>query len=213
MIEDLDASIKALLRYELGAIHPNLSISFETPDDDFPSGVVTTPAVDLFLYDIREDLELRHNERFVRRDGPGPAATLTREPVFVQCTYLITAWSASVETAAHDEQVIMSDVIRALYRYVSIPDTLPDKNNPEDPPVRILQGELAGADPLPRAFTIQTGHMQNPSEFWSAMGGKPKPQCNYQVTVPMDVFAPVRSKLVNEALNRSVVDLPEHARQ
>ena len=197
MIEDLDASIKALLEYELMDIHPDLSISFETPDDDFPSGIVTAPAVDLFLYDIRENLELRHNERYVRRADTGTTTLLTREPVFVECTYLITAWSAAAETAAHDEQVIISDVVRALYRHVSIPETLPGKNDPDGPSVQILQGELAGADPLPRAFTIQTGHMQNPSEFWSAMGGKPKPQCNYQVTFAMDVFAPVRSKLID----------------
>lgn len=197
MIEDLDASIKALLEYELADIHPNLSISFESPDNDFPSGVVTTPAVDLFLYDIRENLELRHNERFFHQSGPDAATTLTREAVLVECTYLITAWSDAVETAARDEQVIISDVIRALYRHVSIPDTLPDKTDPNGAPVRILQGGLAGADPLPRAFTIQTGHMQNPSEFWSAMGGKPKPQCNYQVTFAMDVFAPFPSELIN----------------
>ena len=153
-------------------IHPNLSISFETPDEDFPSGVVTAPAVDLFLYDIRENLELRHNERYVRQEASAATTLLTREPVYVECTYLITAWSAASETAAHDEQVIISDIVRALYRHVSIPDTLPDKNDPNGPSIQILQGDLAGADPLPRAFTIQTGHMQNPSEFWSAMGGK-----------------------------------------
>ena len=116
MIEDLDASIKALLEYELADIHPNLSISFESPDNNFPSGVVTTPAVDLFLYDIRENLELRHNEQFFRQPGSTGTTTLSREPVLVECTYLITAWSDAIETAAHDEQVIISDVIRALYR-------------------------------------------------------------------------------------------------
>ena len=69
MIEDLDVSIKALLQYELADIHPDLNISFESPDNDFPSGIVTTPAVDLFLYDIRENLELRHNEMFFHRVG------------------------------------------------------------------------------------------------------------------------------------------------
>lgn len=197
MIEDLDASIKALLEYELADVHPELSISFESPDNDFPSGVVTTPAIDLFLYDIRENLDLRHNERFYRQVESGVTTALKREPVLVECTYLITAWSDASETAAHDEQVIISDVIRALYRYVSIPDKLPDKTNPGGAPVKILQGELAGADPLPRAFTIQTGHMQNPSEFWSAMGGKPKPQCNYQVTFAMDVFTSFESRMIN----------------
>ena len=197
MIEDLDASIQALLEYELAGIHPTLSISFESPDNDFPSGVATTPAVDLFLYDIRENLDLRHNERFFHQAGSSATTALTREPVLVECTYLITAWSDAGETAAHDEQLIISDIIRALYRHVSIPNMLPDKTDPEGAPVQILQGDLTGADPLPRAFTIQTGHMQNPNEFWSAMGGKPKPQCNYQVTFAMDVFAPVQSKLIN----------------
>lgn len=197
MIEDLDASIKALLEYELADTHPDLSISFESPDNNFPSGVVNTPAVDLFLYDIRENLELRHNEMFFHQTAPDGTTELKREPVLVECTYLITAWSDATATAAIDEQVIISNVIRALYRHVSIPDTLPDKTDPDGAPVQILQGHLVGADPLPRAFTIQTGHMQNPSEFWSAMGGKPKPQCNYQVTFAMDVFAAFPSEFIN----------------
>ena len=199
MIEDLDVSIKALLQYELADIHPDLNISFESPDNDFPSGIVTTPAVDLFLYDIRENLELRHNEMFFHQVGTTSATEVKREPVLVECSYLITAWSDAVETAAHDEQVIISDVIRALYRYVSIPDTLPNKTDPNGAPVHILKGSLAGADPLPRAFTIQTGHMQNPNEFWSAMGGKPKPQCNYQVTFARDVFAPSPSEFISRS--------------
>lgn len=198
MIEDLDDSIKALLEYELGAVHPNLSITFEAPDDDFPSGVVTAPAVDLFLYDVRENLALRHNEQFFHHTDNSANTTTTREKVLVECTYLITAWSDAAETAARDEQVIISDVVRALYQYVSIPKTLPHKTDPNGEPVRILKGRLAEADPLPRAFTIQAGHLQNPSEFWSAMGGKPRPQCNYQVTFAMDVFSPARSALIGQ---------------
>ena len=60
-----------------------------------------------------------------------------------------------------------------------------------------FKGNWLGPIPCPAPSRVQTGRMQNPSEFWSAMGGKPKPQCNYQVTFAMDVFAPVQSELIN----------------
>ena len=213
MIEDLDASIEALLKYELEDDYPDLNITFEAPDDDFPSGIVTTPAVDLFLYDIREDLELRHNERYAFQATSPTSETVSREPVLVQCTYLITVWVDSIENATSNEQMIASDVIKSLYRYLSIPETLPNKVDPVNgTPVQILQGTLEGSQPLPRAFTIQTGHMQNPSEFWSAMGGKPKTQFNYRVTFPMDVFEPYETKLVsrvNLTLNEDKMPVPQ----
>ena len=68
MIDDLDKTIATLLRRELPpSLAQQVQISFATPDDQFPPQSVTLPAIDLFLYDVRENLELRSNEVYVER--------------------------------------------------------------------------------------------------------------------------------------------------
>ena len=57
MLQDLDATLAALLDSELSM--ENVTISFATPDDQFPPSNVNLPAVALFLYDVREDHSLR----------------------------------------------------------------------------------------------------------------------------------------------------------
>ena len=74
MINALDETIKALLKRDLpSALAEQVQISFGTPDDQFPPQSVTLPAIDLFLYDVRENLNLRSNEVYVERRGDGTA--------------------------------------------------------------------------------------------------------------------------------------------
>ena len=201
MIEDLSNSIKALLAYELVTpgqeIIPNLSISFAQPDQNFPPASVTKPAVNIFLYDVREDLKLRHNEWFRYQSIPPAGYEVRRQPLLIECSYLVTAWSDSATAAANDEHTVLSVIIKSLRRYNSLPDTLPNKIDPGGPPVRILQGDLAGSDPLPRAFTIQDGYLQSLGEFWRSMGHGPKPRFNYAVTIAVDVHDPITSERIN----------------
>ena len=107
-----------------------MQISFATPDDQFPPQSVTLPAVDLFLYDVRENLELRSNEVYVERRSDG-TATRTRAPVRVDFSYLVTAWpSESVPDRAQDEHRLLGEVMRTLLRHRTIPE-------------EVLQGVLA----------------------------------------------------------------------
>ena len=201
MIEDLSNSIKALLEYELltpgQEVIPNLSISFAQPDENFPPASVTKPAVNLFLYDVREDLKLRHNEWFRYRQIPPNSYEVKRQPLLMECSYLITAWSDSATAAVNDEHTVLSAMIMALRRYNSLPDTLPNKTDPNGAPVQILQGSFAGVSLLPRAFTIQDGYLQSLGEFWRSMGHGPKPRFNYTVTIAVDVHDSIRSRQIN----------------
>jgi len=77
VIVDLDRTLRALLERDLqrapgigvvDAITPD-QISFATPDANFaPSAQFT---VNLFLYDIRENRELRSNDWLLERDSKG----------------------------------------------------------------------------------------------------------------------------------------------
>ena len=186
MIDDLDRTIAALLRRELPpALAQQVQISFATPDDQFPPQSVTLPAIDMFLYDVRENLELRSNEVYVQRNSDGTAIR-TRAPVRVDFSYLVTAWpSSTVPDPAQDEHRLLGEVMRALLRHRTIPED-------------VLQGVLAVQDPPLPTSTLQPGRLQSLGEFWQALGGKPKAALNYSVTASVEIFAPEEVRLVTE---------------
>jgi hypothetical protein len=172
VIEDLDQTLEELLHTELPqGLVDQVTISFATPDDQFPPSSVPLPAIDLFLYDVRENRELRSTDWLVERaDGN---ATTHPPPVRVDCSYLITAWSSeSSTTRAQDEHRLLGEVLLVLLRHPTLPDAL-------------LQGSLAAADPPLPASTLQPGKLQSVAEFWQALGGKPKAALNYTVTIPI----------------------------
>ena len=92
MFQDLDLTLAALLGSELAV--GNVAVSFAAPDDQFPPSGVTLPAIDFFLYDVREDHDLRTSEWEVERRSDGMIIR-KRPPVRVTCSYLITSWPSS----------------------------------------------------------------------------------------------------------------------
>jgi hypothetical protein len=189
VIDDLDRTIAALLRHEVHGLPPALAeqvqISFATPDDQFPPQSVTLPAVDLFLYDVRENLDLRSNEVYVERHSNG-TATRARAPVRVDFSYLVTAWSSeSVPDRAQDEHRLLGEVMQTLLRHRTIPED-------------VLHGVLASQDPPLPASALQPGRLQSLGEFWQALGGKPKAALNYSVTVAIDLTAREDVRLVTD---------------
>src|SRR5262245_22669192 len=189
MIDDLDKTIAALLRHDAyglpRALADQVQISFAAPDDQFPPQSVTLPAVDLFLYDVRENLDLRSNEVYVERRSDG-TATRARAPIRVDFSYLVTAWSSeSVPDRAQDEHRLLGEVMQTLLRHRTIP-------------ADVLQGVLANQVlPLPTS-ALQPGRLQSMGEFWQALGGKPKAALNYSVTLSIDVSMPEDVRLVTD---------------
>ena len=199
MIDDLDRTVEELLRRELAPmLVEQVGISFAAPDSDFPPSSVTLPAVDLFLYDVRENTELRNaawivERQFVPRDDGQIAerATRRRSPVRVDCSYLITAWSSeSSTTRALDEHHLLSEVMKVLLRHPLLPEAL-------------LQGSLRGQEPPLPSTTLQPGRLQSVGEFWQALGGKPKAALNYTVTIGVAPDRDVETELpvVDKRLN------------
>ena len=183
MIHDLDKTLETLLLHELppglvaeGAV-TRVTVSFETPDGSFPPQTVILPAIDLFLYDRRENRELRDNEWRVQRRSDG-TATQRRPPVRVDCSYLITAWAKDGSTnEAEQEHYILGEVMQVLLRHPTLPES-------------ILQGALSNQEVALPTSTLQPGRLQSLGEFWQALGGKPKAALNYTVTIGVDVGLP-----------------------
>jgi len=189
MIHELDRTLHALLKRDLPPpLNEQVAISFDPPDDQFPPARVTLPAIDLFLYDVRENLDLRSNEWVLRRNTTG---TATQHPplVRVDCSYLITAWpSTGAPNPAEDEHMLLGEVMQVLLRYARLP-------------AELLQGRLRDVrhlqPPLP-ASVLQSGHLQSVGEFWQALGGKPKSALNYTVTIAV-LFEPSEIPFVVES--------------
>ena len=181
LLHELDQTLAALLKRELPG-RDQITVSFAAPDDQFS---VKLPAVDLFLYDVRENLELRSNDDVLERLGDLTSIRI-QPPVRVDASYLITAWpgvGSGQSDASEDEHMLLSAVMRVLLRFPKLPREL-------------LIGSLARQDwPLP-VSTLQPGRLQSLGEFWQALGGKPKAALNYTVTLPIDVSEPERQPLV-----------------
>ncbi len=187
MIHDLNSTLKVILQHELPKpLDEQVAISFDPPDDQFPPPSVTPPAIDLFLYDIRENRDLRSNEWSLQRESDGTGRRCM-PLVRVDCSYLITAWpSQSTPNRSADEHRLLSEVMMVLLRFPTLPEWL-------------LQGGLTAQElPLPTAV-LQPGHLQSLGEFWQALGGKPKAALNYTVTIAVQPFAAVDVPLVLES--------------
>jgi hypothetical protein len=190
MIDDLDRSLENLLKRELPPeLVSQVSISFAPPDGKFPPPSVALPAIDLFLYDVRENRDLRDGEWRLERQSDGNA--VRKAPVVrIDCSYLVTAWpSGNSTTPARDEHRLLGEVMKALLRHATLPSA-------------VLEGGLQGQRPPLPASTLQPGRLQSLSELWQALGGKPKVTLSYTVTIGVDpgftaeAGPPVREKVL-----------------
>lgn len=174
MIDDLDRSLENLLKRELPTeLVSQITISFATPDGQFPPPSVALPAIDLFLYDVRENRELRDGEWRIEHQSSGTVRKAP--PVRIDCSYLITAWPSSGSTTpAQDEHRLLGEVMKALLRYAALP-------------AGVLAGSLQGQQPPLPTSSLQPGRLQSMSELWQALGGKPRATLNYIVTIGVEL--------------------------
>lgn len=179
MIRDLSESLKAILDDpKLPEPLNSAEIVFDRPDDKFNPQKNT---VNLFLYDIRENVELRSNEpRIERKDRQ---AIIYPPPVRITCSYLITAWPFSVTDLPLEEHRLLSQILSVLSKYPTIPD-------------KFLQGSLKGQKPPLPMITAQTEGFKNPAEFWTAIGNKMRPSLTVAVIISLEICPPENAPIV-----------------
>ncbi len=123
MIKDLDETLKELLRQKY-LIPENqtgqIDILFERPDKEWEHKV-TKRTINLFLYDIRENLQLRVNERYLARNGA--TGTETYAATRIDFTYLISVWSKAEAAEVEEEHLILGKVLTTLLGYPILPQT------------------------------------------------------------------------------------------
>ena len=168
MIHDVDESLRALVRRQAlnGA---DVEIAFDAPTKDWAARR-NTPTVDLYLYDIREDMRWR-DFMWTRLRNPDRRVVEERlPPRRFKLSYLVTAWTQRAE----DEHRLLSALLDCFVRHEVLP--------PE-----FLSGVLAG-EGRPQVFvTIALPPPQDRSlsDVWSALGGELKPSLDLVVTAPI----------------------------
>jgi hypothetical protein len=169
MISDLDETIKQILikKGQLGP--PEVDITFGIPNRTW-SASLSKPAVSIYLYDIRENLDLRSMEWIVSRSGNN-TATKKVNAKRINLTYLVTVWASNIE----DQHNLLWRVMVTLYQYPTLSGD-------------ILVGQLSTQDyPITTRTAPPEELIKNPADFWAALGNEISPSFNYIVTLPMDL--------------------------
>ena len=193
MLHDVDESVRSFLRLRC-QITKDIEVSFDAPTRDWSSRR-NTPTVDVFLYDLRENLDRRQTLLEDHRDESGMVDRRVPPTRWFNCSYLITAWTQRAE----DEHRLLSSVLMGF---------LTDHTLPRD----VLAGALALTE---RAVYITIarppGQDRSISDIWSAVGGELKPSLDLVVVVP---FEPMTGSLpfgppVMEAPRVDMADGPD----
>jgi hypothetical protein len=185
VIHEVDSALRALIDREAGI--RDVEVVFDAPTRDWASRR-TTPTVDVYLYDIREDM--RRRERGVLNDyNEDETRIIGRHlpPRHFKLSYLVTAWTQRPE----DEHRLLSALLAAFIRYDAMPADL-------------LGGPLAELGlPVPLTVGLPPPEDRGFADVWSALGGELKPSIDVVVSAPIntgqqfEVGPPVKTSLFN----------------
>jgi uncharacterized protein DUF4255 len=169
MIQEVDESLRALVKRE-ALDGSKAEVAFDAPNRDWASRR-NAPTVDLYLYDIREDLERR--ETFLQdfRGSDGHVVSRRPPPRRFKLSYLVTAWTQRPE----DEHRLLSSLLACFLSHQRIPSEL-------------LVGSLAElGEKVLISIALPPPQDRSISDVWSALGGELKPSLDLVINAPVVV--------------------------
>jgi hypothetical protein len=171
MIHEVTESLEAFLKQP--GLDPPLrdaAIRFDRPTDPYSLDQTT---VNLFLFEVKEHLELRSNEPVTRRVGN--TSLVEPPPYRVQCLYLVTAWPVGGTDLPKQEHQLLSQVLQLFAGTPLLPSAF-------------LTPDLQLQEPPLPMMVLQPDGVRNPAEFWAAIGNRLRPSLMLSVTVSLPVF-------------------------
>lgn len=163
MISEVDSALTALVRREV-LDRAQVSVVLDAPTKDWAARR-SGPTVNLFLYDIREDVRRRGSGMSALFDENGRQTGRRKPPRIFRLSYLVTAWTQRPE----DEHRLLAAVLNCLLGHERLPaDLLPEGA----PAVTLTVGLPPEED---RSF----------ADVWTALGGELRPSLDLVVAVPM----------------------------
>lgn len=168
MFIDLDDTIKYVLMQGGQLAELGVDVSFDIPDREWSQGIAR-PTLNCYLFDIRENRELRQHG--VEQMAQTRTSIMRqRPPMYFDLTYLVTAWTQAVE----DEHRLLWLALHTLTRFETIPSSY-------------LQGALAdNTHPIHTRTAMADGVLKSPGEFWTALENQLKPSLSYVATIAVD---------------------------
>ena len=201
MIHDVDESLRALVRRD--ALNGSgVEVAFDAPTRDWVARR-NSPVVNLYLYDIREDLSRRDTAWVDVRDASGRVTERRLPPRRYRLSYLVTAWTNRPE----DEHRLLSALLSGFVRH-------------EYFPAELLQGSLEGEEiPVLLTVALPPEDDRKIADTWSALGGELKPSLDVVVTAPLNiarsieagppVLEELRLAVVSAAQSSAAADTPK----
>ncbi len=170
MLTDLDDTLKELLVQKAGLDPAEVDISFDIPTRDWSAGsAAARPTVNLYLYDIRENRQLREMswDQELHHNG---TVTLRRSPVRMDVSYMVTCWTSTTE----DQHQLLWHVLETFFQHSPLPE-------------EVLQGALRGqVYPVRTEVAQPDGILKNLSDFWGALENSLRPAINLVLTLELD---------------------------
>jgi hypothetical protein len=172
------------------------AIRFDRPSDPYS---VEQTTLNVFLYEVRENLELRSNESVTRRVG---GQTLVEPPAYrANCMYLVTAWPVGGTDLPKQEHHLLGQVLQLIAGSpVLLPAFLTPALQLQEPPLPMLM--------------VQPDGVRNPAEFWAAIGNRIKASLLLSVTVSLEAFdiasypSVITSEIRLESTDGAALDAP-----
>jgi hypothetical protein len=173
VIQDLDATLRQLLTTgaPAGSLLASAAVAFDLPDAAWQAKL-SALTLNLYLYNILENRDMRTNEFLLVRSADAKRAARLSPPIRIDCSYCITAWSLATTAPVLEEHRLLSDVLLLLLQTPTIP-------------AAALQGSLTTQIAPYPTIIASTDAMKNHPEFWTALDQKLKPSLNYVITLAM----------------------------
>jgi len=180
VIHDVDSALAALIEREATGTK-GVEVVFDAPTKEW-AGRRNAPTVDVYLYDIREDLRRRERGLLNEYDEDERVRARHLPPRHFKLSYLVTAWTQRPE----DEHRLLSSLLACFLRHEALPADL-------------LSGSLAELGlPVPISIALPPPEDRSFADVWSALGGELKPSLDLVVSAPtatgrvFEVAEPVR---------------------
>lgn len=192
MIADVDEVLRKLLTQEIEIKGNEVDIQFDMPKREWSSRL-NKPTINLFLFDLRENLRLRGSEQYSTIARPDGSTEVRRNPVRLDLRYLMTAWVKEAE----DEHILLSNALMGLLRNPFLPVSLYTESMQSQPaPVAL---EVA-------TFPPENGPIDKFTEIWGVLDNEMRPGVLVTVTISIDPYKPLIFKQVKTREMRFVQD-------
>jgi hypothetical protein len=168
VIQEVDAALRELVdREAIGGA--DVQVVFDAPTKDW-AGRRNAPTIDLYLYDIREDMRRRSRGMLNEYDDNTNLRARTVPPRHFKLSYLVTAWTQRAE----DEHRLLAALLQCFLAHDALPTEL-------------LTGSLADLGlPVPVTVGLPPPEDRAFADVWSALGGELKPSLDVVVSAPVD---------------------------